>query len=47
VGAKVAWRRTEYHDNRPAGIGVAFHNVSQGDKEAIRHFIDAALSRKI
>jgi Tfp pilus assembly protein PilZ len=47
VGAKVAWRRTEYQDSQPAGIGVAFHNISQGDKEAIRHFIDAALSRKI
>jgi uncharacterized protein (TIGR02266 family) len=47
VGAKVAWRRTEYHDKRPAGIGVTFHNLSQSDKEALRHFIDAALSRKI
>ena len=47
VGAKVAWRRTEYHDNRPAGIGVTFHNLSQSDKKALRHFIDAALSRKI
>lgn len=47
VAAKVAWRRTEYLDNRPAGIGVAFNNISPDDKEAIRNFIDAALSRKI
>ncbi|GEM_PF-2881596 len=47
VGAKVAWRRSEYLDNQPAGLGVSFHNMSSDDKAAIRHFIDEALSRKI
>jgi len=47
VGGKVAWRRSEYQGGRPAGIGVTFQNLSTNDKEAIRQYIDAVLSRKI
>jgi uncharacterized protein (TIGR02266 family) len=47
VGGKVAWRRTEYQAGCPAGIGVAFQNLSSDDKEVIRQYIDEVLSRKI
>jgi uncharacterized protein (TIGR02266 family) len=47
VGGKVAWRRNEYQGDYPAGIGVVFQNLPKNDKEAIRQYIDAVLSRKI
>ena len=47
IGGKVAWRRTEYQKDHPAGIGVSFQNLPKHDKEAIRQYIDAVLSRKI
>lgn len=47
VLGKVAWRRTEYQGDRPAGAGVSFQNLSSQEKEAIRQYIDTVLSRKI
>ncbi|HET6370951.1 MAG TPA: TIGR02266 family protein [Nitrospiria bacterium] len=44
---KVAWSRDEFKGSRPAGVGIAFKNISQKDKETLLHFIEDVLTRKI